>query len=153
MKKVLNILLFLISFNLFGQSNKLPIPSNSFLKQMKYLEDPELKYLEKHFGKGKQNILKRDWESKKICASVYTFNNGIIYKSNNCSESGLENEIKFIGYNKNEIVKFVEWFFKTEYKGWNKSKTIYEPIENDAGCYFEIIETKKIVVLKYNCGC
>jgi hypothetical protein len=75
-------------------------------------------------------------------------------KRNSCSESGTEVQIIFPNYSKNEVIKFVEWFFKNDYSQWYKSKTIYQPKEDgDAGCYLEIKEFKDKIILKYFCGC
>ncbi|TGD57859.1 hypothetical protein [Flavobacterium humi] len=150
-------LLFLFTFSLsistFAQNLKLPIPTKSFLSESKKYDNADVEYFTKYLGKGSRKILKRFDESNEICSSIYTFKNGIVVKNNSCSEAGIETQIIFKGYDKNEVVKFVEWFFKTKDNQWNKSKTKYEPFENDAGCYFEIKTTKNQIVLHYYCGC
>lgn len=151
----INLLLFvlLLSLSSYAQSQKLPIPSQTFLAECKKHDDADVRYFTKYFGKGTRRVLKRFDESKEVCSSIYTFQNGIVLKNNSCSEAGIETQIIFKGYDKNEVVKFVEWFFKTKDNQWNKSRTKYEPIENDAGCYLELKVTKNQVILDYYCGC
>ena len=153
MKVFCSVIIFFISLNSICQTKKLPIPSKLFLTEVKFKDEGDLRYFEIYFGKPTKKVLKRFQESKEICSVVYSFSNNVIYKSNKCSEAGLENEILFVGYGKDEIIKFVEWFFKTEDNKWNKSKTIYQPKVNDAGCYLKILEAKNQIVLKYYCGC
>lgn len=136
-----------------GQANKLPVPSKSFVEKAKYEDNFEEKYFTKYLGKKSEHILKRFIDSKEVCAKECEFKTGIKLKTNSCSEAGLDAEIVFSNYSKNEVIKFVEWFFKTEDNAWNKSKTIYEPKENDAGCYLEIKEIKGKILLTYFCGC
>lgn len=147
-----SVLLF-TALSSFGQNKKLPVPTKAFLKESKTTENAEVVYFTKYFGKGTRKVLKRFDESKEVCSSFYTFKNGIKLKDNSCSEAGIQAQIVFPGYDKNEIVKFVEWFFKTPDNGWNKTKTLYEPIENDAGCYIEIKQLKDRIIVNYSCGC
>lgn len=148
------ILLLFSCLTLFGQTNKLPIPTKSFIEKARYLGDFEEKYFTKYLGKKSQHILKRFNDSNDVCATVYEFKTGIKLKTNSCSEAGNEVEIIFPNYSKNDIIKFVEWFFKNDYSKWNKSKTKYQPKEDgDAGCYLEIKELKSKIILSYSCGC
>lgn len=154
-KLIFRSLLFLFSsLSLLGQTNKLPVPTKAFIEKAKYFSDFEEKYFTKYIGKKTEKILKRFTDSKDICASEYEFRTGIKMKSNSCSEAGSQVEIIFPNYSKNEVVKFVEWFFKNDYSEWNKTKTNYQPKEDgDAGCYLEIKELKGKIVLSYYCGC
>ncbi|MHC0439482.1 hypothetical protein [Flavobacterium sp. 3-210] len=153
MNKLL-LVLFLSCFKIMGQVNKLPVPSKSFVEKIKYEDNFEEKYFAQYLGKKSEHILERFNDSKGVCAKKYEFKTGIKLKSNLCSEAGLDGEIVFPNYSKSEVIKFVEWFFKTEDNVWNKSKTKYQPKEEgDAGCYLEIKESKGQTVLSYYCGC
>lgn len=148
------IILLLNCFIVSGQTNKLPIPTKSFIQKVKYEESPEEQYFTKYLGKKSEQILKRFSDSNDVCAKAFEFKTGIKLKTNSCSESGIEAEIIFPNYSKNDVVNFVEWFFKDEYSKWNKYKTKYQPKEDgDAGCYLEIKELKGKIILSYSCGC
>ncbi len=148
------IILLFSCLTLSGQTNKLPIPTKSFIEKAKYLDDSEEKYFTKYLGKKSEHILKRFSDSKDVCAKEYEFKTGIKLKRNSCSEASTEAEIIFPNYSKNDVIKFVEWFFKNDYSKWNKSKTKYQPKEDgDAGCYLEIKELKGKIILSYSCGC
>ena len=114
MKKTTSITLILLfsCLTLAGQTNKLPIPTKSFIEKAKYLDDFEEKYFTKYLGKKSEHILKRFNDSKDVCAKEYVFKTGIKLKSDSCSEDGIEAEIIFPNYSKNDVVKFVDWFFK-----------------------------------------
>ncbi|MBF4517084.1 hypothetical protein IRZ71_12040 [Flavobacterium sp. ANB] len=147
-------LILFLSFKMTGQVNKLPVPSKSFVEKVRYEDNFEEKYFSKYLGKKEEHILKRFSDSKEVCAKEYKFKTGIKLKNNSCSEAGLDVEIVFPNYSKSEVIKFVEWFFKTDDNVWNKLKTKYQPKEDeDAGCYLEIKESKGQTVLSYYCGC
>jgi hypothetical protein len=155
MKKsaLITILLIFNCSTFFGQTNKLPIPTKSFIEKAQKENDTEALYFTKYLGKKTERIIEK-YDSKNACAKEYEFKTGIIYQTNSCNETSIEAEIIFPNYSKNEVVKFVEWFFKNNYSKWNKSKTIYQPKEDgDAGCYFEIKELKGKVILIYSCSC
>ncbi len=156
MKKSAYIALILL-FNcltFLGQTNKLPIPTKAFIEKAKTLEDSEEKYFTKYLGKKSEKVLQRIGKAKVVCAKECEFKTGIKMKTNTCSEVGIEAEIIFPNYSKNDVVKFVEWFFDDGYNKWNKSKTKYQPKEDgEAGCYMEIKETKGKIILSYSCGC
>lgn len=150
----LAIILLFTCLTLSAQTNKLPIPTKSFIKKAKYQDDSEERYFSKYLGKKSEHILKRFSESNDVCAKECEYKTGIKLKRNSCSEAGTEVVIIFPNYSKNDVVKFVEWFFKTEYNVWNKSKTNYQPKEDgDAGCYMKIKELKGKIILSYSCGC
>lgn len=156
MKKTATITIILLFsyLTLSAQTNKLPIPTKSFIEKSKYLDDSEEKYFTQYLGKKSERILKRFSDSKDVCAKEYEFKTGIKLKINSCSEAGAEAEIIFPNYSKKDVIKFVEWFFKNDYSKWNKSKTKYQPKEDgDAGCYLEIKELKGKIILSYSCGC
>ncbi|MGL2965651.1 hypothetical protein [Flavobacterium sp. XGLA_31] len=156
MKKNTTLILILLFSCLtsLSQTNKLPIPTKSFIEKTQNLENFEEEYFTKYLGKKSEKILKRFSDSKDVCAKEFEFKTGIKLKTNSCSEAGIEAEIIFPNYSKNDVIKFVEWFFKNDYSKWNKSKTTYQPIEDgDAGCYLEIKELKGKITLKYSCGC
>lgn len=155
MNKLL-LITIILSFNCLtclGQTNKLPIPTNSFITKAIKSDDSEILYFTKYIGKKSERVLER-YDSKSVCAKEFEFKTGIKYKTNSCNESSIEVEIIFPNYSKNDVIKFVEWFFNDGYNQWNKSKTIYQPKEEgDAGCYFEIKELKGKVILTYSCSC
>ena len=156
--------LFLLSYlivgfqtNLFAQvcPKKLPIPDKAFLKNTNESNDQEVKYFEKYIGKiSEPKVLKTFPEDGKRCKTIQSFKNGIVYQIDYCSESGASVVINFPGYCKAELVKYVEWFFKSEWNVWNKEKTHYQPKEDgDAGCYIDIKQNKKGYYIEYYCGC
>lgn len=154
MKNCILFFILIISAFSFSQTNKLPIPSNSFLEKVVHESNADEKYFEKYFGKKSERKLKRYSDSKDICSKIIEFSKGIIYKIDSCSETGDEVEITFPNYSKKDVIQFVEWFFKTEDNIWNKTKTKYQPKEdNVAGCYLEIKELKGKIILSYYCGC
>lgn len=159
MKTAIKIFLILTFSNLFQNelaaqvcSKKLPIPDKTFFKNATNSDRTEIEYFEKYFGRiSKPKVLKNSTE--KECKKIYNFKNGIVYKRDECSETEIEVIIVFPGYCKTELVKYVEWFLKTEWNSWNEEKTRYQPTENgDAGCYIEIKQNKKGFYIKYICG-
>ena len=155
MKTGIKILCFITFYNLFQTklvaqvcSKKLPVPDKTFLNNIKNSDKAEIEYFEKYFG-GRANST----ENNNECKKTYNFKNGIVYKREECSKSEIEGFIFFPGYCKSELVKYVEWFFKTEWNSWNNDKTSYQPTENgDAGCYIEIKQYKKGFYIKYICS-
>ena len=155
-------ILFIITFsNLFQTklvaqvcAKKLPIPDKTFFKKVTNSDKVEIEYFNKYFGRiSKPKVLKNFTGSKKGCKLIYNFKNGIVYQRDECSESEIEVIIVFPGYCKTELVKYIEWFFKTEWNAWNEEKTRYQPTENgDAGCYIEIKQNKKGFYIQYICG-
>jgi hypothetical protein len=155
MKKsaLITVILLFNCLILLGQTNKLPIPTNFFIKKAKKSSDTEAQYFTKYLGKKSEHIIER-YDSKSFCSKEYEFKTGIRYKTNSCNETSIEAEIIFPNYSKIEVVKFVEWFFEDGYNKWNKSKTRYQPKEDGgAGCYFEIKELKGKIILSYSCSC
>lgn len=139
---------------LLAQTNKLPIPTKSFIQKARLQDNSEEMYFSKYLGKKSEHILTRFSDSKDVCAKKCEFKTGIKLKTDSCSEAGIVAEIIFPNYSKNDVVQFVEWFFKNDYSKWNKSKTKYQPKEDgDAGCYMEIKELKGRIILSYSCGC
>lgn len=151
------LIFFILQIKLVAQicAKTLPIPNKTFLESVNHSDDVEIKYLEKYIGKiSKPKVLKRYTETKEACATVQVFKNGIIYKKDECSEVGSNVTITFPNYCKAEIIKYIEWFFKSDLNVWNKSKTHYQPKEyGDAGCYIEIKQNKKEFYIEYYCGC
>lgn len=147
------LVLFFACFSVTAQQNKLPVPTKSFIEKLTNKDNPEKEYFTKYLGKKSERILKRFTDSKDVCSKEYEFKTGIKLKSDSCSEVGSDVEIVFPNYAKSEVIKFVEWFFKTNDNSWNESKTKYQPKEQDAGCYFEIKESKNKIILSYYCGC
>lgn len=135
--------------------NKLPVPSKLFLESVKSSEDSEIQYFKKYFSESsKPKVIKRYTESREACKIIYTFNNGIIYSKDECSEVGVEVTITFPNYSKEELIKYIEWFFNSEWNVWNKSKSLYQPKEEgDAGCYVQIKQNKIGYYIEYYCGC
>jgi hypothetical protein len=160
MKATFNIsLIFLLVFQLKliaqTNSNKLPVPSKTFLESVKFSEDSEIKYFKKYIGESsKPKVIKRYTESKEACKIIYSFNSGIIFTKDQCSEVGANVTITFPKYKKEELIKYIEWFFYSEWNAWNKNKSLYEPKEEgEAGCYIQIKQNKKGYFIEYYCGC
>ncbi|MGK4568581.1 hypothetical protein [Flavobacterium sp. 3HN19-14] len=154
MKNIIILLAFHFSIICFGQTNKLPVPSKSFLEQIHIKDNADLIYLSKYLGKKSEKTLERFDESKQVCSAEYKFGTGIILTQNFCSESGNNVKIVFPFYPKSEIVKYVEWLFKTNENDWNNDKTRYQPKEDgNPGCYLQIKTFKEKTVLEYYCGC
>jgi hypothetical protein len=149
---------FFLTVSLYGFSQKkLPNPDLVFLKENKINDNALYDYFKKYIGtvSGKRNK-KYYFNCKDNCLCFWeeTFKNNIKFKQNTCSESGLEIRIDFLDYSKDEIVKLVNLFYKTEFNQLNKNRTSYTPIENDAGCYIDIIKvTKRTIRLTISCGC
>ena len=152
-------LIFFIGFQikLVAQigSKKLPFPDKTFLKSVNSSEDAEIKYFKKYIGEiSKPKVVKKYIESQKACKMVYSFRNEIQYSKDECSEVGSNVTITFPNYSKDELIKYIEWFFKSESNVWNKNKSLYQPKEDgDAGCYIEIKQNKKGFYIDYYCGC
>jgi len=109
-------LIFLLVFQLKliaqTNSNKLPVPSKTFLESVKFSEDSEIIYFKKYIGESsKPKVIKRYSESKEACKIIYSFKNGIIYSKDECSEVGANVIITFPKYKKEELIKYIEWFF------------------------------------------
>lgn len=137
-----------------AQSRKLPVPSKAFLEKARKSDQGDVSYLKQYVGLVSEKVLKKAPESKEVCARSYEFKNGIKMKYDECSESGADAVITFVGYPKSEIVKFVDWLFSSEQNKWNASQTKYSPKEDgDPGCYLEIKQFKDKIVLDYYCGC
>ena len=160
MKTIFKILLiFFLGFQikLVAQigSKKLPIPDKIFLESVNSSEDAEIIYFKKYIGEiSKPKLIKRYIESQKACKMVYSFRNGIQYTKDECSEVSSIVTITFPNYRKDELIKYIEWFFKSEWNVWNKNKSHYQPKEDgDAGCYIEIKQNKKGFYIEYYCGC
>ena len=155
--KILVILFFGFQIKLSAQigSKKLPIPDKIFLESINSPGDAEIKYLKKYIGEiSMPKVIKRYSESQKACKMIYSFKNGIKYTKDECSEAGSNVKITFPNYSKEELIKYIEWFFKSEWNVWNKNKTLYQPkIDGDAGCYIEIKQNNNEYYIEYYCGC
>lgn len=148
-----SLVLFFSCLIIVGQTNKLPTPTTNFIKKAIKSSDTDELYFTKYIGKKSERVIER-YDSKSVCAKEIEFKTGIKYKTNSCNEMSVEVEIIFPNYSKNEVVKFVEWFYNNGYNKWNKSRTRYQPkVDGDAGCYFEIKEVKGKVILTYSCSC
>ena len=88
------------------QTNKLPIPTKSFIQKARDQDNSEEMYFSKYLGKKSEHILKRYSDSKDICSKKCEFKTGIQLKTDICSESGTEAEIIFPKYSKNDVVQF-----------------------------------------------
>jgi hypothetical protein len=89
---------------------------------------------------------------------VYVFGKKLLKIISNSNKILVQSQDLKLGlildYSKDEIVKLVNLFYKTEFNQWNKNRTSYTPIENDAGCYIDIIKvTKRTIRLTISCGC
>ena len=108
MKKsaLITVILLFNCLTFLGQTNKLPIPTKSFIEKAKKSSDMEALYFTKYLGKKSERIIER-YDSKSVCSKEYEFKTGIRYKTNSCNETSIEAEIIFPNYSKNDVVKFV----------------------------------------------
>ena len=134
-------------------SKRLPIPDKRFLENTLNSDKLEIEYFQKYFGQISPPNFLKNFSETKSCKAEYHFKNGITYQQDKCSESEIAVTITFPGYCKSELVKYVEWFLKTQWNVWNEEKTLYRPIENgSAGCYIEIKQNTKDFQIQYICA-
>ncbi|NMH27885.1 hypothetical protein [Flavobacterium silvaticum] len=156
MRRLFLFIAFAFAVTASCQCKKLPVPDKAFLKSTENSNQVEIDYFTKYIGSAsKLKVIRNSYgDTTKPCEMEQRFKNGIVYHET-CSDSGSDVKITFPSYCKEEIVKFVDWFFLNEFSIWNKSKTTYSPIEDgDAGCYLEIKQDKsKHYFLEYYCGC
>lgn len=106
----------------------------------------------------KFNIKKYDYAEYDVCAFKQKFDNDIIYSQEGCQEEGgIRTKLTLPKADKTNLAEWVELIVKssptnTKY-GWNSAKTKFRPIEDEAGCYFEIKENKKNTEIDIYCGC
>lgn len=146
------ILTIFLSGSLIAQK-KLPVPTKVFIEKVKFEDDSEEQYFSEYLGEKSEKVLSKLDDTNEVCEKVCQYETGIIL-NRSCSESGSTVVIIFPDYSKDEIIKFVEWFFKTDYNTWDKLKNKYQPKEDgEAGCYLEIQELKNKIILNSYCGC
>ena len=136
---------------------KLPIPTTDFLKQTEE-HDMSFTYFTTYFKPiSKRKVLKRYKDCERDdCTSSWEqyFEDSILYREVEIEEIGSEITIIFPNYNKEEVVKYIDWFCHSEDNKWNKDKTSYAPKDDGAGCYYEIkLNDKKQYYIHNYCGC
>jgi len=134
---------------------KLPKPSGTFLKQSSNNVYSEWEYFKQYLGAIEDSAVLKNFEgTNEPCSWSQSFKTGIIYTHEECMEVGANVSITFPNYQKEELLKYIDWFHKTEDNVWNKEHTQYTPKEEGAGCYLEIKKNKEgNYVLEYYCGC
>lgn len=136
---------------------KLPVPTSDFLERTKE-HDMSFTYFTTYFKPiSKRKVLKRHKDCEgDDCASSWEqyFEDSILYRERDIEEIGSEITIVFPNYDKEEVVKYINWFCRSEDNKWNKDKTSYIPKEEGAGCYYEIkLNDKKQYYIHNYCGC
>lgn len=157
MKTLLTILVILTCSKAFGQgtNRQLPKPTQDLIKNESTI-DKGLNYLENSFKTvGSKMVLKTFVDCKENCTCSWEqqFDSGITYKYNDCHESGFDVVISFQGYDTKDVIKLVDFLFKTDDNVWNKEKTEYKPKDGGAGCYYKIRREEGVAILDYYCGC
>jgi len=94
------------------------------------------------------------------CGFTKKFKHGILFTTNNCGEaSPLIQKITFPKTNRSTLQKWVELIYKAsiplDSKSTNKWKNNneYIPKDEEAGCYYKIIDTSKLSIVEIWCGC
>ena len=165
MKSRFVIILFLI-LPIFGvaQNFELKKPNvtelNTELKKTNYTQDVTYLYLNRNYKaeSEKLEIKKYNYPDYSICAFIQKFENRIVYSEEQCREAGgITTKLTLPKTDKKSLIQWVELIFKSSQMdiehGWNSDKTKFGPIDNGAGCYFEIIETKNNTEIEMYCGC
>lgn len=160
MKNLLLGIIFLITNSVgFSQEIKLAKPDTAYLRIQSqinnYTKSLGLLYLEKYYNNNsqKRSVHYYEWDKKDTCAFKQNFAIGIYYSRWQCKEAGGVSEtITFPKMDIIEIRKIINYLFFDSNNKWI-TPLKYEPKDNGAGCYYEIIESKNRIVLKSYCGC
>lgn len=139
-----------------------PLPSPSMLKRYSQI-DPGYLYVARNFdslyakrttgyyGDEKEHS---DSHSLTECSWEQEFKTDIWYTNSTCSESGEEVVIHTNCPDKKVLVRLVDILYHATENSWNADSSKYEPIEQEAGCYFEVKKNENNGYdIKYYCGC
>jgi hypothetical protein len=87
------------------------------------------------------------------CSWKQEFKSGITYSTSTCAESGTTYIMHTSCPDKHALVSIVDIIFQNDVNDWNSDSTRYEPILENAGCYYSIEQnTDGNYDLKYSCS-
>jgi len=87
------------------------------------------------------------------CSWKQEFKSGITYSTSSCAESGTSYIIHTSCADKNALVRIVDIIFQNDVNDWNSDSTRYEPILENAGCYYSIEQnTDGNYDIRYSCS-
>jgi hypothetical protein len=145
---------------LFGQGTKGFIPKTPDTLKLKTLEvegdhtqSLAHLYLSTYYEttSAKDSIAFYEWDANGVCAFQQSFENGISYKIDVCSEeSGGNESISFPKMDNKAARKFIELLFYDKWNSWTSEKS-YEP--EGAGCYYSIEHSADRTTIDIYCGC
>ena len=106
----------------------------------------------------KTKVKKLDFEDYSICSYEQTFENQIKYYVNECEEGGgISIKITLPKLEIRHLKTWIEEMYKAESSDiknkWYSGKNIYGPINEEAGCYYEIKPKKNNWIIDIYCGC
>ncbi|MFY0604819.1 MAG: hypothetical protein JXQ93_12845 [Flavobacteriaceae bacterium] len=128
------------------------------LQESDYLKSAIFLYLENNYGKNSQKkIIKKDSDGITECGFSKVFQHNIEYEIEQCNEVSYEiQKITFPKTSMEAIKKWVELIYEA---GFTKIKNVWYPNENkygpkdkEAGCYFQIKQTKDTTIVNIWCG-
>lgn len=133
------------------------IPDTSMLKstwrESNYHESLAYLYLSEHYKptSEKDSVRYYGEDSDMICSYVQTFENGIKYATNECSEEGGATEVIYLpATDLKKVQELVELLF---YDPWNEWQSEYLYAPDDVGCYYTIKQEKERTIIDIYCGC
>lgn len=133
------------------------IPDTTILKNIwresNYHESLAYLYLSEHYKptSEKDSVRYYGSDSEMICSYVQTFENGIKYATNECSEEGGATEVIYLPVtNLEKVQELVELLF---YDPWNEWQSEYLYAPDDVGCYYTIKQEKERSIIDIYCGC
>jgi len=153
---------------------------HSFSQQKFVLKLPDAEKLNKHYNENNNTTdiaylyLNRNYNSNSVkyaiktdadfdnieCGFTKKFQSGILFTTYNCGEAApLIQKITFPKTNISTLQKWIELIDKAsltlDSKSTNrwKNQNEYNPNEEEAGCYYKIIETTTKSIVEIWCGC
>jgi len=164
LKNILLITLVLIGVSSYGQNFKLIDPKKDDLREA-YENDKDgndiiYYYLIQNYKpvSEKNNIKKIDYGEFNICAFDQTFEYGIKFSTDSCQEAGGINMVLELPKISEETVKlWIEKIYDTDSSQipneWYKGKNTYGPVDEGAGCYYELKSGDNKWIINIYCGC
>ena len=163
MKSFSFFLFLLLCFNSWSQQYSLkPVAVEDVKHYMKLTNNYESIYcyltLNYTATSEKLNTKTYDYSIDSVCAFTQKFSQNITYSLSQCDEEGGATvTLTLPKINKTSLKKWIEAIYASEGMDqtnyWNASNTTFKPAENEAGCYFEIKETKTHTTIERYCGC
>ncbi len=104
----------------------------------------------------KENVQTFDYDDSMICAFNQSFDNKILFSTSSCSESGgAQVTLQLPKINKTEVKKWIELMYDASLTNmpnqWNKDT--YGPTDQEAGCYYTLIDKDDFWKIEIYCGC